>query len=78
MHEEFQNHFNQFKESLENREETNFKYLRCRLDFNMYYQMKALQDMGGDGGDDADNGDMDDYGDDNDEIGFDDDDVADN
>jgi hypothetical protein len=44
----------------------------------MFYQMKALQDMGGDGGDDADDGDMDDYGDDNDEIGFDDDDVADN
>ena len=37
MHLEFFNNFKLFKDSLENREETNFKYLRCRLDFNMYY-----------------------------------------
>lgn len=31
---------------IEQREETNFKYLRCRLDFNMYYQMKQMQEVG--------------------------------
>ena len=37
MHVEFFNNFKQFKDSLEAIEENNFKYLRCRLDFNMYY-----------------------------------------
>mmetsp|Transcript_4022 Transcript_4022/g.6805 ORF Transcript_4022/g.6805 Transcript_4022/m.6805 type:complete len:81 (-) Transcript_4022:27-269(-) len=32
---------------LEKKEESNFKYLRFRLDFNMYYYMKHMQDMGG-------------------------------
>ena len=45
-----------FKEMLEGKEETNFKYLRCRLDFNMYYHMKFMGDMGGlDGDMDGDN-----------------------
>jgi hypothetical protein len=43
---EFYNNFKLFKESLEKKQETNFKYLRCRLDFNMYYQTRLLQDMG--------------------------------
>lgn len=43
---EFFNNFKLFKDSLEKRQETNFKYLRCRLDFNMYYQMRQLQEMG--------------------------------
>jgi|TARA_B110001450_G_C17340278_1_gene367193 hypothetical protein len=46
LHLEFFNNFKLFKDSLEKRQETNFKYLRCRLDFNMYYQMRQLQEMG--------------------------------
>jgi len=42
MHVEFFNNFKLFKDSLENIEENNFKYLRCRLDFNMYYQIKQI------------------------------------
>ena len=33
---------------MEAKEETNFKYLRCRLDFNMYYQLKQMQEAGND------------------------------
>ena len=56
MHLEFYNNFKMFKEMLEGKEETNFKYLRCRLDFNMYYHMKFMGDMGGlDGDMDGDN-----------------------
>ena len=43
---EFFNNFKLFKDSLEKRQETNFKYLRMRLDFNMYYQTRQLQEMG--------------------------------
>ena len=57
MHLEFFNNFKLFKDSLEKRQETNFKYLRCRLDFNMYYQMRQLQDMG------VMDDDLEDYGD---------------
>ena len=52
MHVEFFNNFKQFKDSLEAIEENNFKYLRCRLDFNMYYQIKQIQDMGAESMDD--------------------------
>jgi hypothetical protein len=45
-HVEFYTNFKQFKDNLEAREETNFKYLRCRLDFNLYYQLKQMQDVG--------------------------------
>lgn len=45
-HAEFYTNFKQFKDMLEVREETNFKYLRCRLDFNMYYQLKQMQEVG--------------------------------
>lgn len=66
MHQDFITNFKQFKEKLEEKEENNFKYLRCRLDFNMYYQMRQLQDLGeGEGSDEQD----DDYGDD-DDIGY--------
>lgn len=54
MHEEFYKNFQLFKENLENREEQNFKYLCCRLDFNMYYQMKNYQQQFGDQDDDDD------------------------
>ena len=54
MHDEFYKNFQLFKENLENREETNFKYLCCRLDFNMYYQMKNYQQQFGDQDDDDD------------------------
>ena len=52
MHVEFFNNFKLFKDSLENIEENNFKYLRCRLDFNMYYQIKQIQEMGAESMDD--------------------------
>lgn len=59
MHLEFYTNFKTFKDSLEAKEETNFKYLRCRLDFNLYYQMKQMQEVGMD----DDDQDMDDeYG----------------
>ena len=45
-HADFYSNFKQFKDMLECREETNFKYLRCRLDFNMYYQIKQMQEVG--------------------------------
>ena len=60
MHEEFYKHFRQFQENLENREESNFKYLRCRLDFNMYYQMKNYQQEFGNQEDDNDEDDIED------------------
>ena len=63
MHLEFFNNFKLFKESLDNREDNNFKYIRCRLDFNLYYWVRYMQDMGG-----MDDDDVDDYGDD-DEYG---------
>ena len=66
MHKEFENNFQLFKENLDSREDTNFNYLQCRLDFNMYYQMKIIQDMGEDDAGD----DIDDYGDENDDIGY--------
>ena len=48
---------------MEAKEETNFKYLRCRLDFNMYYQLKQMQEAGADD-DQMDDDDMgSDYGD---------------
>mmetsp|Transcript_31543 Transcript_31543/g.48227 ORF Transcript_31543/g.48227 Transcript_31543/m.48227 type:complete len:88 (+) Transcript_31543:182-445(+) len=47
MHLEFYNNFKLFKDSLENREDNNFKYLRCRLDFNLFYWARFMQDMGG-------------------------------
>jgi hypothetical protein len=73
MHVEFFNNFKQFKDSLEAIEENNFKYLRCRLDFNMYYQIKQIQDMGAESMDDE----ME-YGqeDDEEDIGLQDDDDA--
>lgn len=37
MQQDFYKNFQAFKENLENKEDQNFKYLRCRLDFNMYY-----------------------------------------
>ena len=37
LHQDFYHNFQAFKENLENREEMNWKYLRFRLDFNMYY-----------------------------------------
>ena len=52
MHVEFFNNFKQFKDSLEAIGEDNFKFLRCRLDFNMYYQIKQIQDMGAESMDD--------------------------
>ena len=52
MHLEFFTNFKLFKDSLENKEETNFKYLRCRLDFNMYYQIREMQEMGAEDEDD--------------------------
>jgi hypothetical protein len=55
MHLEFYSNFKLFKEMLENKEETNFKYLRCRLDFNLYYHMRFIQDMGGFNDDDDGN-----------------------
>ena len=39
-HQEFYANFKTFKDSLDSHDENNFKYLRCRLDFNMYYQLK--------------------------------------
>ena len=66
MHIEFQNNLQLFKDSLAQREDSNFKYLTCRLDFNMYYQMKMLHDLGED---ELNGDDIDDYGDDNDDIG---------
>ena len=60
MHLEFFNNFKLFKESLENREDNDFKYMRCRLDFNLYYWVRFMQDMGGmDDDDDGDYGDED-------------------
>ena len=63
MHEEFYNNFKQFKDVLDMREETNFKYLRFRLDFNLYYQMKNLAEMGADEDQEMDADDLDNYGD---------------
>lgn len=57
LHLEFYNNFKTFKEMLEQKEETNFKYLRCRLDFNQYYFLKFMQDMGGMDDEDLDYGD---------------------
>lgn len=37
--------FAEFNTMLEQKEENNFKYLRCRLDFNMYYQMQQMMEM---------------------------------
>ena len=58
MHQEFYANFKIFKDSLEAKEETNFKYLRCRLDFNLYYQIKQMQEVGMDEDQEMD----DDYG----------------
>ena len=67
MHKEFENNFLLFKENLDQKDDINFRYLQCRLDFNMYYQMKIIADMGDDG---MDGDDIDDYGDENDDIGY--------
>ena len=72
LHEDFYRNFQQFKENLDNREEQNFIYLRCRLDFNMYYANRLAAEIGG--GDESD-GDtlIEDPGDDDDEDIVDDD-----
>lgn len=71
-HQEFSKYLGQFKTSLaEEKGQTNLKYLLCRLDFNEYYQVKAmkeeeekkkLQSRRNGGGNNFD--DMNDYGDD--------------
>ena len=83
-HAEFSKYLGQFKTSLaEEKGQTNLKYLLCRLDFNEYYQVKAMKEeeekkrekRGGNGGnfDDMD----DDYGDEGDEDDEDEDDEED-
>ena len=68
-HKEFLKYFVQFKEALNlEKGQTNLKYLLCRLDFNEYYQVKALKDEEKKkkaGGNSFDG--MNDYGDDDDE-----------
>ena len=73
LHEDFYRNFQAFKENLDNREEQNFIYLRCRLDFNMYYANRLAAEAGG--GDESD-GDtlIEDHGVDDDEDIVDDDD----
>ena len=70
LHTDFYHNFQAFKENLENREEMNWKYLRFRLDFNMYYQNRLAQEMGAGGDSDVDfdeEGDDDDFEDQGDE-----------
>ncbi len=44
-HAEFSKYLGQFKTSLaEEKGQTNLKYLLCRLDFNEYYQVKAMKE----------------------------------
>ena len=64
LHQDFYHNFQAFKENLENREEMNWKYLRFRLDFNMYYQNRQAQEMGA--GNDSDVDFDDEEGDDDD------------